>query len=83
MPLTKDPDNPEWTREDFVASKPAAALPASVLAAFPRSGETSRDAGGRTVTVTLCLSVEVVDYFKAQGPGWEARIDQALKAVIE
>lgn len=29
--------------------------------------------------VTLRLSKEVLDFFKAGGPGWQSRIDQALK----
>lgn len=29
--------------------------------------------------VTLRLSKEVLDFFKAGGPGWQTRIDQALR----
>jgi uncharacterized protein (DUF4415 family) len=28
---------------------------------------------------TLRLSPEVLDYFKKQGPGWQKKIDEALK----
>jgi uncharacterized protein (DUF4415 family) len=33
--------------------------------------------------LTLRLSPEVVDYFKATGPGWQTRLDEALKAYVE
>ena len=32
--------------------------------------------------VTLRLSPEVLAYFKAGGPGWQTRIDEALKQAI-
>jgi uncharacterized protein (DUF4415 family) len=32
--------------------------------------------------VSLRLSQEVLEYFKAKGPGWQTRIDQALKSAI-
>ncbi|WP_213878625.1 BrnA antitoxin family protein [Pseudomonas sp. dw_358] len=32
--------------------------------------------------VTLRLSPEVVDYFKASGSGWQTRLDQALKEYV-
>lgn len=33
--------------------------------------------------VTLRLSREVVAHFKADGPGWQSRIDDALKKIAE
>ena len=36
----------------------------------------------RKVPVSIRLSAEVVEHFKAQGKGWQSRIDEALKAVI-
>lgn len=32
--------------------------------------------------VTLRLDQEVMTYFKAQGPGWQTRINEALKRII-
>ena len=32
--------------------------------------------------VTLRLSPEVLDHFKAGGPGWQTRIDETLKRAI-
>ncbi len=32
--------------------------------------------------VTLRLSADVLDHFKADGPGWQSRIDEVLRASI-
>jgi uncharacterized protein (DUF4415 family) len=36
----------------------------------------------RKVSTTLRLSPEVLEHFRAGGPGWQTRIDQALKRVV-
>jgi uncharacterized protein (DUF4415 family) len=36
----------------------------------------------RKVSTTLRLSPEVLEHFRASGPGWQTRIDQALKRVV-
>jgi uncharacterized protein (DUF4415 family) len=35
------------------------------------------------VAVTLRLDPDVIDAFKAKGPGWQTRINQALRRAIE
>ena len=72
-----DPDNPEWTAEDFArAKKPQEILPADVLAQFgKRRGPNKQPT---KVPVSIRLSPVVVKYFKEKGPGWQSKIDQAL-----
>jgi uncharacterized protein (DUF4415 family) len=72
-----DEDNPEWTEEDFKRARPASELPPEILAAFPRTR--GAQAAAKKVPVSIRLSPQVVDYFKAQGPGWQSRIDDVLK----
>ena len=36
----------------------------------------------RKVSTTLRLSPEVLEHFRGGGPGWQTRIDQALKRVV-
>jgi uncharacterized protein (DUF4415 family) len=36
----------------------------------------------RKVSTTLRLSAEVLEHFRAGGPGWQTRIDQALRRVV-
>jgi uncharacterized protein (DUF4415 family) len=35
------------------------------------------------VAVSLRLSPEVVEHYKAGGPGWQTRIDDALKDIVK
>ena len=72
-----DEDNPEWTEEDFKRARPASELPPEILAAFPRTR--GAQAAAKKVPVSIRLSPQVVEYFKAQGPGWQSRIDDVLK----
>lgn len=72
-----DPDNPEWTNDDFRRAHPAIELPGGALAAFP--WKRGRQVAPRKVRTAIRLSQDVLDYFKATGPGWQSRIDEALK----
>ncbi|WP_333814614.1 BrnA antitoxin family protein [Tabrizicola sp.] len=75
-----DDDNPEWTEKDFRDTRsPHEVLPPHILAAFPRTRGPQKAA--LKVPVSIRLSPEVVDYFKAGGPGWQRRIDEALRKV--
>ena len=75
-----DRDNPEWTKADFKKARPARELPADILKAFPNTRGPQK--APRKVPVSLRLSPEVVERFKADGPGWQSRIDEALKKVV-
>ena len=79
-----DDDNPEWTEEDFARARPASELPPEVLAHFPKTLARIRgfQKAATKRAVSIRLSAEVVDHFRAGGPGWQTRIDQALKDVI-
>ena len=74
--IAADPDNPEWTADDFKRAKPFAE-------AFPEFAESRRGRGPQKeptkVAVSLRLTREVVERFKADGPGWQTRMDEALK----
>jgi uncharacterized protein (DUF4415 family) len=74
--IAADPDNPEWTAEDFERAKPfAEALPA--LAQSRRGRGPQREP--TKVAISLRLTRQVVERFKADGPGWQTRMDEALK----
>ena len=75
-----DPENPEWTEADFAAAKGPEALPARLLAAFPNT----KPRGGRPpssdkLQISIRLDKDVVEKFKATGPGWQTRINAALR----
>ena len=84
-PDLDDPDNPEWTEEDFSQVTPAEDLSPEVLAAFPKTAARVR---GRQKTplktpTSLRLDGDVLDHFKAAGPGWQGRINAALRREME
>ena len=35
------------------------------------------------VAVSIRLSPEVISYFKAKGPGWQSKIDEALRKIAK
>jgi uncharacterized protein (DUF4415 family) len=77
--IAADPDNPEWTAQDFRGAKPFAQV-------FPALAESRRGRGPQKdptkVAVSLRLTREVVERFKADGPGWQTRMDRALKKAV-
>jgi uncharacterized protein (DUF4415 family) len=75
-----DEDNPEWTEADFARARPAEELPAELLAAFPNTGKRmGRPPGSTKQAVSLRLDRDVIDKFRATGPGWQSRINEALR----
>ena len=74
--IAADPDNPEWTAEDFRRAKP-------FVKTFPALAKSRRVRGPQRkptkIAVSLRLTREVVERFKAGGPGWQRRMDEVLK----
>ncbi|WP_375428013.1 BrnA antitoxin family protein [uncultured Sphingomonas sp.] len=83
-----DPDDaPEWTDEMFDAAeiaiggkviRPATGYlgPDGVVHGTPPSRSQTGE------KVTLALDVEVIDRFRADGPGWQGRINEALRKAV-
>jgi uncharacterized protein (DUF4415 family) len=66
-----DPDDaPEWTDEEFAAAE-------------LRIGDTvirrGRPAGETKTQVSLRIDNDVLAAFRAEGPGWQSRMNAALK----
>ncbi|APO66564.1 hypothetical protein IE4872_CH00911 [Rhizobium gallicum] len=76
--IAEDPDNPEWTEEDFRNARPFAEV-------FPELAESIRRPRGRPAVekpkrqISLRLDPDVIDAFKATGRGWQGRINEALR----
>ncbi|MBV8685804.1 MAG: BrnA antitoxin family protein [Alphaproteobacteria bacterium] len=75
-PVVFDEDNPEWTDEDFARARPASELPPRVAAAFRGPG---RPSGSGKRAVSIRLDEDVLEKFRATGPGWQSRINEVLK----
>jgi uncharacterized protein (DUF4415 family) len=75
-PVVFDEDNPEWTEEDFARARPASELPPALLAVFRNTG---RPRGSAKQAVSIRLDKDVLEKFRATGPGWQSRINEVLK----
>jgi len=76
-PERVDDDNPEWTTEDFRQAKTFAHLPKTLQDKLRQTRGPNKTPTKERITIRL--SPEVVQYFRASGDGWQARIDAALK----
>jgi uncharacterized protein (DUF4415 family) len=84
-PYLIDDDNPQLTDEQLANLRPASeVLPPELYARLTarRPGQRGAQKAPTKVAVTLRLDPEVVAAFKADGPGWQTRINQALKKVV-
>lgn len=85
-PILFDDENPEWTEADFARARPATeVLPPEVLAAFGK-GRRGRPVGSVKAdakkSITLRLDPDVVERWRASGPGWQRRMNDALRAAL-
>jgi uncharacterized protein (DUF4415 family) len=75
-----DSENPEWTETDFAQAQGPEALPSELLTAFPNTnGRSGRPRGSTKQAVSIRLDIDVLEKFKATGPGWQSRINDVLK----
>jgi uncharacterized protein (DUF4415 family) len=81
-------DNPEWTEEDFARAVRVEDLPAedrdAILAAFPKTaarlGRPLK--ADKKVAVKLRLDPDVLSHYRDSGPGWQTRINEALRSTL-
>lgn len=82
-----DEDNPPLTAEDWENMRPIEELPpdelAMILEAFPNTKLRGPQKTPTKEAVSIRLSSEVLDHYRATGKGWQTRIDEALKATIK
>jgi len=78
-PVVFDDDNPEWTEEDFARARPASELlPPQVVAALVRKPR-GRPGGSDKDRIAIRIDRDVLTHFKAGGPGWQSRMNAALR----
>jgi uncharacterized protein (DUF4415 family) len=83
LPLTDaDGEVRELTEEDFQQAVPFSALPESLRAKLLAISRGSPKAPAKE-RITIHLSREVVDTFRATGQGWQTRMDAALKEWLQ
>jgi uncharacterized protein (DUF4415 family) len=79
-----DPDNPPLTEEDFKRMRPARETHPEIVSAYQR-GEMRRRGPQKAptkVATTIRLDPDILEYFKAWGPGWQTRLNDTLRHAI-
>ena len=77
--VVDDDDAPELTAEMIAQARFGhEVFPEYVLAQFKRAPGRPR-APSPKVQTTLRLDAEVIDFYKAGGPGWQSRMNAALR----
>lgn len=70
-----DEDSPEWTEEDFARARPGAEV---LPPAFLRKVRGKQKSPTKE-RITIRLSRDVVNQFRGSGPGWQTKVDDALR----
>jgi uncharacterized protein (DUF4415 family) len=76
-----DRDNPEWTVAEFARARPASEVHGQAVAAMLKRGRgrPPMPPEKRKRQVTVRLSPEILAAARATGPGWQARVNEALR----
>lgn len=78
--IAEDPDNPEWTEEDFARARPAIEVVPEIVETWRRSR--GKQKKPTKVLVSIRLEQEVVDRLRASGPGWQSRANDMLRKAV-
>lgn len=76
-----DDENPEWTEADFARAKRLDEIPelADLADLVRKGGRPKLPDEVRKRRITLMLDPDVLEHFKADGKGWQTRINAALR----
>lgn len=77
----RDKDNPEWTPAMIRKARAARELFPGVD--FPKPKRRGLQKSPTKVQTTIRLDRDLVDHFKQDGRGWQSRINDALRSIID
>ena len=82
-----DDDNPEWTKDDFAGARPATEVLPEIIGKkateeLMRRSRGRPPKGDKKVNQTLRLDPDVLEAFRQEGSGWQARINEILRENI-
>ncbi|MGI4799986.1 MAG: BrnA antitoxin family protein [Janthinobacterium lividum] len=79
--IAADPDNPELTDAQFAQMVPAAAVVPDLVAEAVRRRGTQK--APTKEMISLRLDQDVLERWRATGPGWQSRVNEVLRAAVE
>ena len=75
-------DNPDWTEVDFARAKGPETLSPAELAAFPHTRVRSVQKSPTKRPISLRVDADILDSYRATGPGWQGRMNDALRKAM-
>ncbi len=78
--ITADPDNPELTEKDFARMRPAEEVHPEIVARYRRTR--GKQKAPIKDAVSIRLDHDLVEHFKADGKGWQSRLNDALRKAV-
>ncbi|WP_118184556.1 BrnA antitoxin family protein [Paraburkholderia phosphatilytica] len=73
--IAADPDNPEWTANDFAKARPFVEVMQKRMGRPPKENPKEQ--------LTMRYDAEVLEAFRATGAGWQTRMNDALKTYLK
>lgn len=80
-PNQPDIDNPEWTAQTLANAMRFNDLPLALQAKLGKPGRPKAEVTKERISIRL--SPDVLGAFRASGPGWQTRMDAALRQWLE
>ena len=77
--IASDPDAPEATDEQLAQARPFAEAFPALADAMRRNMRGRPKSKSPKVAVSIRLDPDVLERFKATGPGWQSRMNAALR----
>ncbi len=72
--------NPEWTQDDLAQARPFHVLFSALAGTLLESDEL---APGGEDHAPVAIDRDLLDRFRAGGPGWETRLNDALRRALD
>ncbi len=81
--IDADPENPEWTAEDFAQARPASeVMPPELYQALIERRVRGPQKAPTKEMISVRLDRDLVERLRATGPGWQARINDTLRKAV-
>ncbi len=80
--MSDDPhldENPDWTEADFAKASGPETLSSAELAAFPRTRLRGAQSTPTKRPISLRVDADILESYRATGPGWQGRMNEALR----
>ena len=76
----RDPDNPEWTAEDWARARPATEVAPHIVEEYRRTR--GRQKASTKVHLNVRLDADIVAHLRASRKGWQTRLNDTLRKAV-